>query len=54
MREAEEARTDGVVWRLINRERKYKKEINEDIGMKEWKEHFMVILGDVEKGKGEG
>lgn len=32
-REAEEARTEGKVWELVNRERKRKRKVNRDIMM---------------------
>lgn len=46
-KEAIEART-GEVWKIINRESKRRKEVNEDINVKEWKEYFMTLLGEVE------
>lgn len=36
------------VWKMINRERKRKKEIKERIKMEEWERHFREILGGVE------
>jgi len=34
---------------LINRERKRRSRINEEMEMKEWKEHFMSLLRRVEE-----
>ncbi|KMQ82370.1 endonuclease-reverse transcriptase, partial [Lasius niger] len=48
LREAQEARTEGEVWQIVNRERKCWKGINEMIKMEEWKGHFMRLLGGVE------
>ncbi|XP_011688391.1 PREDICTED: uncharacterized protein LOC105450305 [Wasmannia auropunctata] len=57
-RKAEEARTEGQVWEIVNRERKKWKGINKDIGMDEWEEYFRNLLGGVEsrvvKGEGRG
>lgn len=39
---------ESEVWELINRERKKRVGINEVIGMEEWKEYFMELLGGVE------
>jgi len=46
-REAEKAGHEREVWRVINRERKYRERVNEDIEMEEWREHFMELLGGV-------
>jgi len=40
------ARTKRNVWELVNKERKRRKRINEDINMEEWKEYFMKQLGE--------
>jgi len=48
-REVEEARVEGQVWGIVNRERKRWKGINEDIKMEEWEEYFKELLGDVER-----
>lgn len=37
------------MWELIKRERKRRKKANEGIGMQEWKEHFMELLGGMEE-----
>lgn len=44
------------MWKIVNRERKERKRINEGIEMGEWKEHFMKLLGEVEERvvKGDG
>lgn len=58
IKEAAEAKTEGEMWRIVNRERKKWKGINERIGEDEWKEYFMKLLGGVErrvvKGRGGG
>jgi len=36
------------VWRIVNRERKRWKRVNKRIEVKEWREHFMTLLGGVE------
>lgn len=57
-KEVEKARTEEEVWKIVNRERKRWKGLNEEIEMSEWKNHFMELLGGVEKrvrkGKKEG
>ncbi|KMQ86086.1 hypothetical protein RF55_15041 [Lasius niger] len=45
LREAQEARTEGEMWQIVNKERKCWKGINEMIKMEEWKGHFMRLLG---------
>lgn len=57
-REAEEARTEGQVWELVNRERRRKNGINKDTEMGEWKKYFKGLLGRIEgwviwEGEGE-
>lgn len=46
------------VWEIVNRERKGRKRVNEDIEMGKWKEYFMSLLRGVEvrvvKGGGGG
>jgi len=58
IREAGEAGTESKVWEIVNRERRKTKGVDEGIQMKEWKEHFMELLGGVEervlKGKEKG
>jgi len=46
------ARTERKIWELVNRERKRRKRINEEIRMEEWKEYFMRLVGSVEKKVG--
>ena len=48
-REAEEAKTEGKVWELVNKERKRRERIKGGIEMREWKEYFMALLGGVER-----
>lgn len=47
MEEIKEARTEGQMWRIVNRERKRKKRVNEGIEMEEW-DYFKELLGGVE------
>lgn len=47
-KEAQEARTEGEVWKIVNRERKRRKGVNEGIEEKKWREYFMTLLGGVE------
>lgn len=47
-RKAKEARRENEVWEVVNRERKKSWRVNEGIEMKEWREHFMRLLGGVE------
>ncbi|XP_071572354.1 uncharacterized protein [Temnothorax nylanderi] len=58
IREIEEARTEGEVWKLIGRARKRRKRVNEEIKQEEWKEYFMELMGGMEnrvvKGEGDG
>lgn len=49
IREIGEARTESKMWEIVNRERRRRKVINEEIQMGEWKEHFMGLLGGVEE-----
>lgn len=57
IREAGEARTENKVWEIVNREGRKTKGVDKGIQMREWKEHFMELLGGVEervlKGKDE-
>lgn len=43
-----EVKTEGQIWKIINRERKNKKRVNEGIEMKEWDGFFRGLLGGVE------
>lgn len=47
-KELEGVRTEGQVWKAINRERKRRRKVNERIKMVEWDEHFKGLLGGVE------
>lgn len=38
-REIEEMKTEEQMWKVINRERKRKNGVKEEIKMKEWEEH---------------
>lgn len=40
---------EGKVWELVNRERRSRKRINEEIKLEDWKEYFMGLLGGVEE-----
>lgn len=44
-RKAAEAKGEKEVWEIINRGRKKRNRINEEIGMKEWEEYFRTLLG---------
>lgn len=43
-----EAKMEGQIWKIINRERKSRKRINEEIDLKEWEIYFKGLLGGVE------
>jgi len=45
----EEAKSEELVWKTVNRERKKWKRINEEIKMEEWEEYFKKVLGGVDK-----
>ncbi|KMQ82179.1 axoneme-associated protein [Lasius niger] len=47
-KEAQEARTEGEIWKIVNKERKRRKGVNDGIEEKEWREYFMTLLGGVE------
>lgn len=47
-KEVKEARTEEQIWKIINRERKNRKRVNEGIEMKEWEIYFKELLGRVE------
>lgn len=46
-KKAEEAKREGDLWKIINRERKKRGRINE--GIEEWKEYFMRLLERMEE-----
>lgn len=48
MGEKSEGSKKGEVWEVVNRKRKKRRRVNEGIKMKEWREHFMRLLGGVE------
>jgi len=54
MKEAKEARTQVEVWRVINRKRRRKMEVNREIEMEEWDGHFKKILGGKVEWEREG
>lgn len=45
LKKAREAKTQEQIWKVVNRERKRKGEINREIRTEEWEEHFRKILG---------
>jgi len=47
-REVERVRRENEVWEIVNRERRRRRGVNENIEMREWKEQFMRLLGGVE------
>lgn len=47
MKWIKEARTKSEVWGIVNKERKRRKEINEGIEGREWREYFMKLLEGV-------
>nr|XP_034194033.1 golgin subfamily A member 6-like protein 22 [Osmia lignaria] len=49
VKEAENAKTDREVWRIINTERKKRGRITTSIKEEEWKNHFMHLLGGTEE-----
>lgn len=49
VKEAEEAKTEGKVWELVNKERRRRGCINVDIEMVKWKEYFIRLPGGVER-----
>lgn len=48
-RRAEEVMRESEVWEIVNNERRRKRRIDGRIGMNEWREHFMRLLGGVEE-----
>lgn len=51
-REVGRARTEGQVWKIVNKERRKRKRINESIDIEEWDSYFKKLLGGVEGGIG--
>ncbi|XP_077270175.1 uncharacterized protein LOC143901623 [Temnothorax americanus] len=43
--EVRSAKTEEQIWKIINKERKKRVPIEEDIKMEEWENHFMQLLG---------
>jgi hypothetical protein len=53
-KEIKEIKTEKEVWKYINRERKKKESMSEEITLQEWEEYLMKLLeGRKEKGKAE-
>jgi hypothetical protein len=51
-KEIKEIRTEREVWKYINRERKKKESVSEEITIQEWEEYFMKLLeGRKEEGE---
>jgi len=48
-RELEGVRSEGDVWKVVNKGRKRRKRVKEGIEMKEWERHFREVLGGVER-----
>lgn len=48
-RKIEEIRRKNKIWELINRERKKRKRMSEEIEMDEWKEHLVKLMGGVKE-----
>ena len=57
-KEIEGVRTEGEVWKIVNRERKRRKRVNEEIAIVVWDNYFRGVLGGVnwrvrgEEGRG--
>lgn len=47
-KQIEEAKQEGQIWEIVNKERKRRKEVNREIGMEKWEKHFRGLLGGVE------
>lgn len=45
----EQRRLRGKVWEIVNNERRRRRRIDERIGMNEWREHYMRLLGGVKE-----
>lgn len=53
--EMKEVKSKKQVWKVVNRERKKKRGVNEDIEMGEWDRYFRDLLGvEDSEGRGEG
>lgn len=44
-KEAEQVRSERDVWAIVNRGRRKRKRVNENIEEKEWRDYFMRLLG---------
>lgn len=44
-RQIEEAKQEGQIWEVVNKERKRRKEVNREIGMEEWKYFRGAVRG---------
>lgn len=59
-RDVEKIKTEGQVWEFVNRARKRRVRVNEEIKIQEWDEYFRGVLGGIDsrrelqelKGKG--
>lgn len=49
MGKAEEAKREGNVWEIVNRERRKGGGLNEGTEEEEWKKYFTRLLGGVEE-----
>jgi len=47
-KKVERAKRENEVWEIVNRERRKRRRVNENIEMEEWKKYFMRLLGRVE------
>lgn len=47
-KEAEQVRNERDVWAIVNRGRRKRKRVNENIEEKEWRDYFMRLLGGVD------
>lgn len=47
-REVESAKTEGEVWKIVNRGRKKRQEVNETIEIKEWDRYYREMLGGMD------
>lgn len=49
-------RRENEMWEIVNRKRRKRKVMNTGIGMEEWNEHFMKLMGGVNRRvmRGEG
>lgn len=42
-------KVEREVWGIINRDRKRRRKVDEDISTEEWTKHFMEVAGGVER-----